>query len=166
MLHYILGKGTRQCLFTAIFADFAKTAFGMSDRIDAENSFAEIRSAIIHVLYNHHYEPDRELGEKVARLRDAYHNLLKDPKAHSLLSPRSIEILNGLMTKMIQAVRGRPHAEAEIKAFVEVCKKGRELFSTKNYNPDEFISGDVLFFAQMVADNYPAYKSTVNNKYV
>ena len=160
----------RRRLNNEIFNAISIEVYGKNiGRLEREEKFNKVRSTIVHLLHHEHYPANTNLANSVAEIRDALNNLLRHPDAQKALSPDKIAKLQSHMDNLINTARTSVNpnfGEDDIQRFHQMCFKGREHFAEQNYDPNEFIAQEVALFASMIADNFDAYRETLNHQYL
>lgn len=161
---------TRARLEREIFNSLSVEVYGEdTDRLEREERFSSVRTALAHLMHHQHYTSDVEMGERITKLRDAHNDLMALPGIEGYFGQKRTERLKTLMGQLMSTAREcyNPTFTGEnIRLFVELCIKGRAHFADQGYNPEEFVAENMVMFAALIAGNFEAYRATLNHEYV
>jgi len=161
---------TRARLQREIFNGLSIEVYGEeTDRLEREERFASVRTALTHLMHHQHYTSDVEMGESIAKLRDAHNDLMTLPGVELYFGPKRTERLKQLMGQLLSTARECYNTDFtgdDIRLFVELCIKGRAHFADQGYNPEEFVAENMVVFASLIAGNFEAYRATLNHEYI
>ena len=136
-------------------------------RIGREDKFSEMRSALVHLARNIHYPPTVDLADKVSALKGAYDNLMMHD-ADEFSRKKRIE-LDGLMGEIMtisREVLNDNFIAEDVAKFAQLGRKGREYFESQSYDPEMFVSEELVALAELITANFSAYEKTLNEQYV
>lgn len=170
MKYYTLTGRIRARLQREIFNGPSIEVYGEeTDRLEREERFNSVRSALAHLIHNEHYTSDVELGMNIKKLRDAHDKLMAHPDIDKYFSPNRTARLKQIVGEIVARARDNlnPDFNADdIRLFVELCIKGRGHYRQQGYDPQEFVPENLLMFGSLIAGNFETYRATLNHEYV
>lgn len=138
-------------------------------RLEREAEFAEVRSAIVHLMKHAHYEPHVAMARSIREIGDLTEALLAHPEAPHLYSKESRERIRralGNLLKIGTELFNERYTEEQLARFVEHGTRARNNYARQGYNPEAFLAMDVLAFAALIRDNYGAWEQTLNHVHI
>lgn len=161
---------TRARLQREIFNGPSVEVYGKeTDRLEREERFSSVRTALAHLMHHQHYTSDAEMGERIAKLHNAHNDLMALPDIERYFGQKQTERLKTLMGQLLSTARecyNPAFTGEDIRLFVELCIKGRAHFADQGYNPEDFVAENMVMFASLIAGNFEAYRATLNHEYV
>ncbi len=136
-------------------------------RIGREDKFSEMRSSLAHLTRSIHYPSTVNLADKVSAFKDAYDVLMKH-NADQFSRKKRAE-LDGLVVEIMtisREVLNDNFTADDVSKFAQLARKSREYFESEHYDPEQFISEELVALAELVAANFASYEKTLNHQYV
>ena len=157
-------------LNSEVFNGPSKKVYGDGvDRLEREQRFASIRSALVHLLYHQHYPYESMMGNGIEKIRNDFERLMSHPDVGQIFTPERQQHLKGLMKNLIETGQQElnPHYDAgDVERFVEMATVGRAHYENQGYDPEGFISKQILAFANIISGNFESWRATLNHEYV
>lgn len=149
---------TRTRLTNEVFNTIAINIYDReAGRTEHESQFNNLRSALIHLLMQRHYETDIQIVKAVEYLQNLSHKKQSQKIAGVVDEVRRILLEGGFNPAFTQQ---------DIDCFIKLGTAGRRHFEDQGYDPDEFIESKLITFATMIKEKFSAYEKTLNHTYI
>jgi hypothetical protein len=168
MKYFTMTPSIARRLRAKIFNGMSSEIYGEElGHIGREDEFSRVRSALVHLMHNLHYEPTVDIADKIGALKAAYDTMMEHDS--HLFADSKKKRLDGLIADIMRLSKeqfNESFTRDDVVKFVTLATKGRDHYEAEGYDPNGFIGEELVHFGTMITANFGAYEVTLNHDYV